>query len=72
MDNNRIKEICEFIIKGSLYSKFELTRDEQIDIVINKSAKLTGLDLYCPNCKENKTLDWKRKLSKKMLRLEII
>ena len=55
MDKNRIIEICEFIIKGSLYSKFELTRDEQIDIFVNNTHKLTGLDFYCPDCQVNKT-----------------
>lgn len=54
MDKNRINEICKFIIKGSLYLRFKLTRDEQIDIVKN-THELTGLDLYCPDCQADKT-----------------
>ena len=55
MDKNRINEICDFIIKGSLYSKFEITTDEKIDMVINNTRMLSGLDLYCPNCNANKS-----------------
>lgn len=54
MDKNRIDEICEFIIKGALYSRFELTRDEQIEM-INYTSKFFGLDFYCPDCQANKT-----------------
>lgn len=54
MDKNRTNEICDFIIKGALYSRFELTRDEQVEI-INYASRFSGLDFYCSDCQADKT-----------------
>lgn len=54
MNKNRINEICEFIIKNSLYSKIEIAVDEKIEF-FNNTKIFSGLDIYCPCCNANKT-----------------
>lgn len=54
MDKKRINDICDFIIRGSLYARLELTRDEQVEI-INYASGFSGMDFYCPDCQADKT-----------------
>ena len=66
MNSERKNAICDFIMTGALYSKIELSVDEKIEIS-NITSLLSGLDLYCSNCRANKTFIYKEKSTNRLM-----
>lgn len=66
MNSERKNAICDFIMNGALYSKIELSVDEKIEIS-NITSLLSGLDLYCSNCRANKTFIYKEKSTNRLM-----